>query len=321
VGLTYFRGDRFRGRVVVEYGEPILIGKDLVQQMRENKRKAYVTLLAQVEEGMRSVIVTATDYNELKLLHAVRRLYQRSALSTLTRQDLSHRFATALRLLKEKYNGSFPTDMQDLQSRIQVYQDTLDNWNLKDHQITRLEFPDKSKILFSFIYLLVVALLASVPTIFLNAPVGLAAKFWAEAQAKKDLKKSRVKLQARDVVLTKKIMFCLVAVPTLWISYALLLYFFSSLEPRVILALFLCMPVFSYIGVTAMEAGAVKLNDLKPAFLRLLPGFQKQAELLPTIRAQLVKDVRAIVKKYGPDLGPVYFEKSLQEWEKSYKKT
>ena len=62
VGLTYFRGDRFRGRVVVEYGQPIYISKDLMKVYKESHRTAYHTLLSQIEEGMRSVIVTANDY-------------------------------------------------------------------------------------------------------------------------------------------------------------------------------------------------------------------------------------------------------------------
>ena len=62
VGLTYFRGDRFRGRVVVEYGQPIHISKDLMKTFKESRRTAYQNLLSQIEDGMRSVIVTATDY-------------------------------------------------------------------------------------------------------------------------------------------------------------------------------------------------------------------------------------------------------------------
>jgi len=64
VGLNYFRGHRFRGRVVVEYGTPIQITKELAQMYKENKREAYRTLLAQVAAGMRSTLVTADSYDE-----------------------------------------------------------------------------------------------------------------------------------------------------------------------------------------------------------------------------------------------------------------
>jgi glycerol-3-phosphate O-acyltransferase/dihydroxyacetone phosphate acyltransferase len=306
----------------VEYGEPIRLTKELVQSYKVNKRVACQTLLSHVEEGMRSVIVTAGDYNELKLLHTVRRLYVRSpvGLSTHVRQDLSRRFSTAYRLIREKYGGTLPPELLELQERIQQYQTSLDSWGLKDYQVPQLHGVAYSKALFAFLHGLSVFLLASLPSILLNAPVGYAAKYWAESQARKDLKRSRVKVQARDVILSKKIMFCLVAVPVLWVLYAVLLLTFTSLKRQVVLAMFLAFPVFSYFGVTAVEAGMVDLKDIRPFFLRLLPGFKQQAEQLPLIRAELVKDVRQMVRKYGPELGPVYYEKGF-DWEKSLKQT
>jgi glycerol-3-phosphate O-acyltransferase/dihydroxyacetone phosphate acyltransferase len=67
VGLNYFRGHRFRGKVVVEFGQPIYLDKKLIQLYRESKRKAYHELLTSVRDGMRSVIVAASDYAELKV--------------------------------------------------------------------------------------------------------------------------------------------------------------------------------------------------------------------------------------------------------------
>ena len=54
VGLTYYRGHRFRGRVVVEFGAPLRIDKDMYQTYRNSKRDGYKTLLARVEESMKS---------------------------------------------------------------------------------------------------------------------------------------------------------------------------------------------------------------------------------------------------------------------------
>merc|ERR1719450_2037212 len=38
VGLTYFRGHRFRGRCVVEFGAPLRIPDELIEQSKVNKR-------------------------------------------------------------------------------------------------------------------------------------------------------------------------------------------------------------------------------------------------------------------------------------------
>lgn len=133
-----------------------------------------------------------------------------------------------------------------------------------------------SKLLYLFFHGFLVLVLASIPSLILNAPVGAAAKYWSNKQAQKDLKASRVKIAARDVLLSKKIMFSMMAVPVLWVTYALLLWCFTSLEGRTVVVLFLCCPFFSYLGVMAVEAGMVDLKDLRPAFLRLLPSFRRE---------------------------------------------
>jgi hypothetical protein len=63
----------------------------------------------------------------------------------------------------------------------------------------------------------------------------------------------------------------------------------------------------------------VDLKDLRPAFLRLLPSFSRQAALLPARRAALQLEVRAVVEKYGPELGEVYTEATVK-WDHVLKK-
>jgi glycerol-3-phosphate O-acyltransferase/dihydroxyacetone phosphate acyltransferase len=320
VGLNYFRGYRFRGRVVVEFGQPITITKDLFRLYREgggSKRTAYQELLSQIEYGMRSVIVTAPDYSELKMIHTVRRLYQRSTSTpTIWKQDIARRFSVAYKLVKDKY-GDLPDDLKELQKKIENYQDILERWGLRDYQVSggNLEVP-YTKMLYIFLHGAVIMALASIPSLILNAPVGFAADYWSKKEAAKDLKNSRVKVAARDVLLSKKIVFSIVAIPCLWVFYAMLLMLFSPLEWKAIAVLFLCCPLFSYLGVMAVQAGMVDWKDLRPAFLRLLPSFREETQRLPALRHSLQKDVRAMVKKYGPELGPLYFEKS-STWEKA----
>jgi hypothetical protein len=120
VGLTYFRGHRFRGRLVVEFGQPIYVSKSVSNTYSKSKRLAYGALLEQVASGMRSVIVTAPDYTSLKLIHTFRRLYQRSStsMSTKVKQDLARRWSAGYRLMKDKYKDEstgevvFPQDIQ-----------------------------------------------------------------------------------------------------------------------------------------------------------------------------------------------------------------
>jgi len=214
VGLNYFRGHRFRGRVVVEFGEPIHISGNIVSAYKESKRQGYQALLNKVEDGMRSVIVTATDYAELKLIHTVRRLYQRAStgITTKKKQDLARRFSAAHKILSERYDAAgWPEDLIALQGRLQTYQNLLDQWGVKDYQVMNNLEVHFSKLLYTFLHGAFIMTLATIPSLVLNAPVGAAAKYWSFKEAQKDLKNSRVKVQARDVLLSKKITFSLVA--------------------------------------------------------------------------------------------------------------
>lgn len=292
------------------------------QIYRGSKRQGYQELLHDIEDGMRSVIVTATDYNELKLIHTARRLYPRNpvGLPTKTKQDLARRFSLGYRMLRDNHNNQLPQDVLDLQARLLEYQDKLDHWGLKDYQLqgqhVDVEF---NRLLYTFLHGLVIISLASIPSLLLNFPVGVAAHYWANAEAKKDLKASRVKLAARDVLLSKKIQFSLVAVPVLWVIYAFLMTFFTSWRMKTIVVLILCCPFFSYLGVMAVEASMVDLKDLRPAFLRLLPEFRTAGPELQRLRQQLQKEVRAMVKKYGPELGAIYSDRSFK-WEQTVRK-
>jgi glycerol-3-phosphate O-acyltransferase/dihydroxyacetone phosphate acyltransferase len=286
-----------------------------------SKRNGYQLLLRNVEEGMRSVIVTASDYNELKMIHTVRRLFQRSSTDTPTKekQDIARRLSVGYKLLREKYGENIPEDLKDLKKKLEDYQNTLDYWGLKDYQLQasylEISYP---KMIYTILHGLFILTLASIPSLLLNMPVGAAAHMYSQKEAEKDLKASRVKLAARDVLLSKKILFSLVAVPVLWVIYALIAILFTNLKYETIFVLFISFPLFSYLGIMAVEASILDLKDIRPALLRLMPAFREQAVELPKLRLALKKEVRDIVAKYGPETGAAYMDSSAK-WEDSMK--
>lgn len=126
-----------------------------------------------------------------------------------------------------------------------------------------LEQDDYLRLFYTIAHALLVFTLATMPTLVLNAPVGVIARVVSSREQKKALAASRVKIEAKDVVMSKKITLSIVLVPTLWITYAVLLLKYTSLRPETVLVLFLCCPLFSYIGVMATEAGMVDFKDIK----------------------------------------------------------
>ena len=329
VGLNYFRAHRWRGRVTVEYGRPIMIDPNTLDAYKaggQSKRDACNELLEQVENAMKSVIVATSDWETLQLIHTARRLYQRKKgpLEASEKQDLSRRFAEGYRRLLLMTNGNPPKEWLELQSRIKEYSSDLKDLGLKDYQVLALQGehlddtdvdPDKFlsflQIPYQIVHLCFLLTLAAFPMIFLNLPIGLLAGLYAEKRRKKALAKSKVKVKGFDVMLTEKVVFCIVMVPTLWIFYGILLSVFTDLDRPTIGLAFVSMPLFAYMGIIVAEAGMVDYNSLRPYFIRLVPSARRRLAALPQRRKDLQDDLRAFVRKIGPGLGDLYHKKEI----------
>lgn len=303
VGLSYFRGHRFRGRVTVEFGTPITVDEQLMKQYEQNKREACNTFLHQVEDGMRSVIVTAPNYNIMQLVFTARRLFQRSGvrLSARETQDLNRRFAEGYKILSTVPGAS--DDLEEIQKKLDDYNKTLKVMGLKDHQVPFISWWSIHDVIGSALYGFLIFALASIPSFVLNAPVGFLARYVAHGEQKKALEGSKVKVAARDVLLSKKIQFSIVAVPALWFMYLLAAVLFTDWYWSSIALLLLSFPLFSFFGVRSVEAGIIELKTVRPLFYRLLPSHKKTQDELPKKRLQLQKDVRDFVRKYKSQLG------------------
>jgi len=102
-----------------------------------------------------------------------------------------------------------------------------------------------------------------------------------------------------QVMLTEKVVFCLVTVPTLWVVYGLVLLFMTNLDRPTIALIMMTMPIFAYVGIVVTEAGMVEVKDLRPYFMRLFPSARKRLSQLPQTRKTLQDDLRAFIKSIG----------------------
>jgi len=332
VGLNYFQAHRFRGRAVVEYGQPICIDPKTLSSFKQGgaeKRKVCNELLDRIEDSMKSVLVTTPDYETMQLIHTARRLYQRNYLATSEKQDLTRRFAQGYKMLLLMTEGNeVPKEWEDLQDRLISYQKELTDLGIRDYQVSGLDRKEKyedindidgDKVLremrlpYQIAHLLFLMTLAAIPAIFLNLPVGLIARLYAERRRKKALARSKVKIRGLDVMLTEKIVLCIVLVPTLWIMYGLLLYNYTNMDGPAIALCFFAMPLFSYMSIIVAEAGMMEFKDLRPYVMRLFPSTRRRLAALPETRRNLQADLRRFIKMLGPALGEVYYGKDL-DW-------
>ena len=65
-GMNYFHAHKFRSRAVIEFGNPIEVPKELVDQFREGERRESVgALLDIIYQSLVAVTVTSPDYETL----------------------------------------------------------------------------------------------------------------------------------------------------------------------------------------------------------------------------------------------------------------
>lgn len=76
VGLHYRRRDRMRSRVLVQYGTPLEIDHDQLASWRADPHHAARMLTARLGIALRAQTINASDFETLRVLEAVRRLYQ-----------------------------------------------------------------------------------------------------------------------------------------------------------------------------------------------------------------------------------------------------
>ena len=212
----------------------------------------------------------------------------------------------------------------ELRKRLVDYQNELAELGIRDYQVGLLKSKEtetegdyvlrEMRIPFRIFRVFFTILLAFLPTLVFNLPVGGLARIYAEKRRKKALAGSKVKIQALDVMMSEKIIFSIVMVPTLWFIYGLSLVCFTNMDAPTIVLAYFSMPLFSYIGVMSTEAGLIDLKDLRPHIMMLYPSTRKRLQVLPTVQRNLKKDLRKFVKEIGPALlGELYYDKEI-DW-------
>jgi len=130
-GLTFVRPRRFRSRVLVQYGPAIDVTPERLARNREDAAAAARELTADVDRGMRALTINATDWDTVRALDAVRRLYQPVDIDIDDRIELARRF-----------NAHYPKVKDDprvvsIMSRVRHYQDRLDDLAVDDRDLAR----------------------------------------------------------------------------------------------------------------------------------------------------------------------------------------
>lgn len=314
-GMNYFHAHRFRSRAVIEFGAPLEVPSELVgkYQVAETKRDATKELLDMIYDALASVTVQAADYETLMVIQAGRRLYKpaHKKLPLQSIVELNRRFITAYRHFKDD-----PRVMK-LKNDVLQYNRDLYLLGIKDHQLTNLKL-SPIQILGLLLYRslkLTLLAIGSLPGVCLFGPVFVATKLISKRKAREALAGSSVKIQARDVLATWKLLVAMVCAPLLYVFYAILGTYIAhhwELGPAFIrhdwglwtipAITMILLPMVTYSALRFGEVGMDIYKSLRP--LRLAMTNSDVLDELQDRREALAEELTYLINTLGPQIFP-----------------
>lgn len=130
-GLTFIHPARFRSRVLVQYGAPIEIDAKWKARAAADAKAAARELTLAIEQGLRALTINAPDWDTIRALDAVRRLYQPLDIAMDDRVELARRFNAHYADVKDE-----PL-VVEMMARARAYQEDLDAMGITDRELAR----------------------------------------------------------------------------------------------------------------------------------------------------------------------------------------
>ena len=274
-GLTFIHPKRFRSRVLVQYG-PALTITDAVESSPEQVR----IVTDEIGDALRRLTVNAPDWDTVRALDVVRRLYQPQEISIEERVELSRRFNT--------YYAQVAADPRvvTLMRRVRNYQDSLDELGITDRELAQ----DLSKLAVSARILRHLTLVAfwlplTVPAAPLHVPPLAFARFASD------------KLTPRkDVVATTKLLIGLLLV---LLGYAIAIVVVGwKINLGTGIGLAILLPISGWATLRVLDRLRLVRRGFGVLFRRL--AFRREVLALRGEREQLVANVVTTVTAVKP---------------------
>lgn len=192
-GLTYHQRQRLRSRVLVQFGAPIVVDEERTAALRADPRAAAKELTADIETALRALTINVPDWDTLRVLDGVRRLYEPDGarLSLAERAEIMRRFVAHWEKLK-----SVP-EVAAFYKDVGTYLDALDALALRDRDLRGgLSLLARTLRLVRHVLFFAVLVPLAVPGLLLHLPVLLVAVVAGEALTERGDVKATIKMIA-----------------------------------------------------------------------------------------------------------------------------
>ena len=278
-GLNYIHRHRFRSQVLIEFGEPIVIGEQWIQPYSNDAQRTIRELTDFIGDSLSAVTLNAPDWATLRFIQTVRRLYKPSSAVLTPGQyvELNRRFVDGYLAYMDD------PEMGRMRRKVENYQARLDMLGLKDHHLRQAVSLSTAfrRILLRSLTMLVLLPFA-IPGALLHLPVG-----WLVA-----LVGERFSYEMDDIA-TLKVFATLLLLPILYVVVAIVVGI--GFGPAWGLMTFVALPFSFFASVRLMEAEA----GLFVSILSLIriAGLGGEVDELREIRAELVTIIRDLAEQ------------------------
>ena len=206
----------------------------------------------------------------------------------------------------------------NLKKNVMAYHKSLEAVGVRDHQVNYAKssfFKTLGKLLWRTGKLILLS--AGVfPGFLLFSPVFIAGKWASIRKSREALAASTVKIQARDVVATWKILVAMAFAPALYTWYNMLFAIWKRYNqingllplwvPTWAVVAFgtIFFPMITYAALRFGEIGMDIAKSLRPLLLCLIPSSGNSLVKLRQRREALVNEVTQVINELGPELFP-----------------
>ena len=291
-GLNYVHRKRFRSRVLVQYGPPIEVTVEAAGSngAAVDDREAVRALTTDIDRGIRALTVNASDWETLRVLDGVRRLYQPAGISLEERTELARRF-----------NDVYPSVMNEptvmgLFTSVRAYLDRLDLAGLTDRDLRRTMGPMEGfarvmrHLLLAFVWLPL-----ALPGALLFVPLGLLVRVAGTKFAPR-----------KDVIATTKLVAGMIGTLLVLAAIPLAAAWRGGISRGFMAAAFLVISGYATLRVVERTTA---LRHLLSTFARLI-AFRREIEELRAERDSLEAQVVAAVDRFKPAAMVALFPRS-----------
>ncbi|KAJ5133730.1 hypothetical protein N7526_005095 [Penicillium atrosanguineum] len=298
-GMNYFHAHKFRSRAVIEFGNPIEVPKEIVEQFKQGDRRESVgALLDIIYQSLVAVTVTSPDYETLMVIQAARRMYNTKG------KKLPLPMVVELnRRLVKGYNH-FKDD-----PRIVNLRKSIVNYN-KQLRILGGRYFDLSSGQVGSPYHRNPTWTASLYSGFRRDEISVDEEIQGGTGCLLG------QLQGRDVMATWKLLIALAFAPAVYAFYTTMFTYWTywnriqGLVPDwvplwlVVVIGVVIFPTISFAALRIGEVGMDIVKSLRPLVLSLNPSSANTLVKLRAKRAMLAQQVDEAINTLGPELFP-----------------